>query len=140
MTDTPFPNQRATISEEWHDCFDTLTAQGRAPSSILATIKYVTTPRTQPDVGDEYNVSPATIRNLQAEVVALAPEDERTARGRASMTMLDYCTHIADTLGWEENREYAVGTANDRDTPQPYLLNAGWHALYTELCTDDPDA
>jgi len=142
MTDTPFPEQRATLPDEWRDCFDTLTAQGRAPISILATIEYVTTPRTQGDVGDEYDVSTPTIRNLQAAVVALGPVDATPKHKWSSMTRMDYCNHIADTLGWEEDSEYTVSRAGNRETPQPALRKAGWSALYTAVCltdSEDPD-
>jgi hypothetical protein len=129
--DTLFPKQRDTLPTEWHDCFDELTGRGYAPSSILATIEYVTTHRTQAAVGDEYDVSALTIRNLQTPVILLGPLDPPTEYGPPEMATMDYCNQIAETLGWTEGTEYGVSTQNPSATPLPYLRKPGWAALCT---------
>lgn len=138
-----FPEQRGQLSEEWHETFDTLTAQGKAPSAILATIEYVTTGKTQDEAGDEYNVSDMTIRNLKAAVVALGPIDSAhgTSRDGSSMTIMDYCNHLADRLGWEEGDEYSVSQAYSGASKQVSLKKSGWKSLHQEyINTEEKNA
>lgn len=132
-----FAEQKADLDDEWHDTFDELTAQGRAPSSIKATIEYVTTPKTQQEISREFNVSEVTIRNLQAAVVALGPIDARRDSQHHShkggMTIMDYCNHLSDRLGWEEGFEYAVTENAYGSTPTPSLKKEGWRSLFEHI-------
>lgn len=134
-----FAEHKEDLPEEWHETFDELTSQGKAPSSIKATIEYVTTEKTQSQVSDEFNVTEMTIRALQAEVVALGPVDHITAGGRtsASMSSMDYCNYLADVLGWTEGTEYSVSKWYSADSPRPRLLKKGWESLYQETISDD---
>lgn len=129
-----FAEHKEELPDEWHETFDALTAQGNSPSGIKATIEYVTTPKTQKEVGREMDVSEVTIRNLQAAVIALGPVDNRQAsdRGRGRMTQMDCCNYVADALGWEEGREYSTHR-NMGGTPQPSVNSAGWKSLYNEF-------
>lgn len=134
MNDTDITTERdlwadhkADLPDEWHETFDALTAQGKSPSEIKAAIEYVTTPRTQADVSQEFNVSEVTIRNLQAAVIALGPIDDAVGGSHAPniASALDLCTHIADALGWEEGVEYSINEGGP-GTLQPHLLKRGW--------------
>jgi len=130
-----FAEHKEDLPEEWHETFDELTAQGKSPSGIKATIEYVTSQKSQEEVSSETNVSEVTIRNLQAAVIALGPieakEDAHWNTGRQSS--MDFCNHIADRLGWEEGVEYSVSEGGYRQTKQPTLLKEGWRALFEEI-------
>jgi len=134
-----FADQKAELPEEWHDTFDALTAQGKSPSGITATIEYVTTPKTQQEVSREFNVSKVTIRKMQAAVVALGPIDAKreSVGGAGKQTAMQYCNHIADRLGWEQGVEYRVSDDNPSATPQPALRKAGWRSLFRAVSSQD---
>jgi hypothetical protein len=133
-----FNDHKDDLPEEWHDTFDQLTSQGRAPSSIKATIEYVSTEKSQSDVSDEFSVSEPTIRSLQAAVVALGPIDHATGtrNSRGGMSSMDYCTHIADRLGLKEGTHYSVRQAYSGQTKQPSIRKEGWRAIYEALVSD----
>lgn len=126
-----FEDHKEELPEEWHETFDALTAQGKSPTGIKATIEYVRSKKTQQEISQEYNVSEVTIRNLQAAVVALGPIDSKRAsqHGSNRHTSMDFCNHIADRLGWEEGVEYAVSDGGYSSTPQPTLRKEGWRSL-----------
>lgn len=136
-----FDDHKEELDEEWHEAFDALTAQGKSPSGIKATIEYVTSAKTQQEVSSEFNVSEVTIRNLQAAVVALGPADEiRGAQHHSrNHTMMDFCNHLADRLGWEDGVEYSVSEGGYSNTQQPTLRKEGWRSLYEALVGGDPD-
>lgn len=133
-----FADQKAELPEKWHETFDALTAQGKSPSGIIATIEYVTTPKTQQEVSRECNVSKVTIRNMQAAVVALGPIDAKrgSINGAGKQTAMDYCNYIADALGWEEGVEYRVSDDNPSATPQPAIRKAGWRSLFRAVSSE----
>lgn len=128
-----FAEHKEELDEEWHEAFDALTAQGKAPSSIKATIEYATTKKSQSEVSDEFNVSEVTIRNLMAAIIALGPVDEVIANHQSGMRKMDYCNHLADRFGWEEGVEYTVTKNGYYDTPSPSLNKAGWKSVYEAI-------
>ena len=136
-----FAEQKEELPEEWHNAFDALTAQGKSPTGIKATIEYVTTPKTQQEVSKEFNVSEVTIRSLQAAVVGLGPIEEKQGSTREARqeTTMDYCNHIADRLGWDEGVEYSVSEGGYSSTPQPALRKEGWRSLYRALASASQD-
>jgi len=127
-----YSEHKAELPEEWHETFDQLTAQGNSPSGIKATIEYATSGKTQQEVSHEYGVSKVTIRNLQAAVVALGPIDhlQGAKHSGSTRTSADYCSHIADVLGWSEGDEYNMSTGTYGKSQQPALRKEGWKALY----------
>jgi len=137
-----FSEHRAELPEEWHDTFDELIAQGKAPTSIKATIEYVTSKKTQAEVSREMNVSDMTIRNLQAAVVALGPIDSKQAstHGAGQMTAMDICNHVADRLGWDESVEYTVSENAYNSSAQPSIRKEGWRSIYEALVQEQDDA
>jgi len=136
-----FAEQKEKLPEEWHDAFDTLTAQGKSPTGIKATIDYVTTPKTQREVSQEFNVSEVTIRNLQTAVVALGPIEAKqgSSHGAGQKTSMEYCNHIADRLGWDEDVEYSVSESGYSSTPQPAVRKEGWRSLYQAIASGSQD-
>lgn len=132
-----FADHKEEIGDEWHETFDALTAQGKSPSGIKATIEYVSTEKTQQEVSQEFHVSEVTIRSLQAAVVALGPVDAKQPAKHGSnntrQTAMDYCNHIADRLGWEEGVEYSVKSSGYSDSPQPSLRKEGWRSLAEDV-------
>lgn len=137
-----FAEYKEELPAEWHDTFDALTAQGKSPTGILATIEYVTSDKSQHEAATECGTSEVTIRNLQAAAVALGPiENARGARHAAGpATAADYCTHVADRLGWEEGIEYTTRQGGaDGNSIQPRLLKEGWRRLF-ELVAEAADA
>lgn len=136
-----FADQRSELPEEWHDAFDQLVGQGNSPSGVLAAIEYIRTDRTQKEVANEYNVTKVTIRNLQEAALALGPQDAIRSRGNAnqSRSAIDFCTHIADWLDWEEGVEYSVTDPTYGDTGQPRLLKPGWKSLYQHIAEGDDE-
>lgn len=133
-----FAEQMADLPEDWHDVFEALTAQGKSPTGINATIEYVTTPKTQKKVSQEFNVSEVAIRNLQAAVVALGPIDAKRAstHGGGQMTAMDYCNHISDRLGWDEGTEYSVSEGGGYSSPQPSIRKEGWRSLFQAVASE----
>lgn len=136
-----FAEQKEELPEDWHDTFDALTAQGKSPTGIKATIEYVTTPKTQKEVSQEFNVSEVTIRNLQAAVVALGPIEAKqgSTHGSGQKTAMDYCNHIADRLGWDEGVEYSVYDGGHSSSIQPAVRKEGWRSLYRALASGPVD-
>jgi len=137
-----FAEHKEELPEEWHDAFDALTAQGKSPTGIKATIEYVITPKTQQEVSQEFNVSEVTIRNLQAAVVALGPVEAKrgSSHGAEQKTAMDYCNHIADRLGWDEDIEFSVSDGVYNSTPQPAVLKEGWRSLYRAIASGSKDS
>lgn len=128
-----FAEHKEELDDKWHEAFDALTAQGKSPSGIKATIEYITTEKTQQEIEHEYNVSQVTIRSLQTAVVALGPlEPSDVKTGGGVRSSADYCTHIADMLGWEEGVHYTAHE-NMQGTNQPNMLKRGWIDLYNTL-------
>lgn len=130
-----FADHKADLADEWHDTFDALTAQGKSPTGIKATIEYVTTPKTQSEVSSEFDTSEVTIRSMQAAVIALGPVDAKRAATHSSdrQTSMDYCNHIGDRLGWESGVEYTVSQSGDSTSSQPRMLKEGWRSLYKAI-------
>lgn len=132
-----FAEHKEELPEEWHETFDALTAQGKSPSGIKATIEYVTTEKTQQEVSQEFHVSEVTIRSLQAAVVALGPIDAKRPSEHGSndtrQTSMDYCNHISDRLGWEEGVHYSAKASGYSNNPQPSLRKEGWRSLAEEV-------
>jgi len=137
-----FAEHKEELPEEWHDAFDALTAQGKSPTGIKATIEYVITPKTQQEVSQEFNVSEVTIRNLQAAVVALGSVEAKrgSSHGAEQKTAMDYCNHIADRLGWDEDIEFSVSDGVYNSTPQPAVLKEGWRSLYRAIASGSKDS
>jgi hypothetical protein len=136
-----FAEQKEELPGEWHDAFDALTAQGKSPTGIKATIEYVTTLKTQQEVSQEFNVSEVTIRNRQAAVIALGPIEAKqgSSHGTGQRTSMDYCNHIADHLGWDEDVEYGVSEGGYCSTPQPAVRKEGWRSLYRVIASGSQD-
>lgn len=133
-----FADHKADLDDEWHDTFDALTAQGKSPSGIKATIEYVTTEKTQKEASREFGVAEVTIRNLQAAVVALGPIDAKrgSTHDKGHRSALELCTHIADVLGWEEGIEYSVRDGSYGSSSHPYVLKEGWRSLHRQITGD----
>jgi hypothetical protein len=130
MSEGPFAADKAELPAEWHETFDALTAQGRAPSSIKATIEYVTTQKTQEACAEEFSTSDCAIRDLQSAVIELGPADgvTKSVGRRQSLETEDYCERIADKLAWEEGVEYSMN-----DTTTPTIRKAGWRSLHRAI-------
>lgn len=132
--ETLFAAEKEGLPDIWHDAFDQLVGQGRAPSSVRAAIEYVTTPKTQAEAAEEFGVNVSTVRDLQSTVVDVGPKD-----GVAGLEprdgdrrIADLAQAIAEVRGWEEGTHYGIGGSLDHSA-NAILYKPGWRDLYTAV-------
>lgn len=63
------------VEAEYLDAFYGIVGEGKAPSVAKATIQFLTTPATQREAAEAYDVTPMAIYNNQDRARELLPEE-----------------------------------------------------------------